>query len=254
MKRTLLLGTFVWAPVVLHAQAADPRMPMPERPTVATHAFTVAPGYFELETGVERDANQDHTHSWFAPVYMKVGLTGRMQLGVSTNVVGPASGSTGVGDAMVAVKYRVADDVPLLGAFAVLPALKLPTGDATHGTKTTDGSLLLISSHKFGDASLDINYGYTHRSGNGDHAPINASVWTVSGGVPVTEQIGLAIEVFGYPRTTGPSGAASTTALLGGPTFAVGPYAVIDLGGIARLRGPQANSFYAGLTYNLGHF
>jgi hypothetical protein len=245
----------MFAVAVAAAQSpADPRTPMPERPTVATHAFTVAPGYFELETGVERDANRDRTHSWFAPVYMKVGLASRAQLGVSVNVVGPAGANTGVGDATLALKYRIADDVPVIGAFAVLPAIKFPTGGAEHGTTTTDASLLLISSHKFGDAALDINFGYARRSGRGDHAPVDATLWTVSGGIPVTEKIGLALEVFGFPRTTGAAGAASTAAFLGGPTFAVGPHAVIDIGGIARLAGPQANSFYAGLTYNLGRF
>ena len=33
----------------------DPRQVQPERPTVATHAGTVAPGYLEIETGVESE-------------------------------------------------------------------------------------------------------------------------------------------------------------------------------------------------------
>jgi glucose-1-phosphate thymidylyltransferase len=41
---------------ILSAQTApDPRAVQPERPTVATHAGTVAPGWVELETGVEFD-------------------------------------------------------------------------------------------------------------------------------------------------------------------------------------------------------
>ncbi len=43
-------------------------------------------------------------------------------------------------------------------------------------------------------------------------------------------------------------------ALLAGPTLAVGSHAVIDLGAILHLKGPQPDAFYAGITYNLGRF
>jgi hypothetical protein len=160
-----------------------------------------------------------------------------------------------VGDLTVALKYRVADDVPFLGAIAVLPSVKLPTGgNAALGTTTTDVSLLAISSHKFGDAALDVNGGYTRRSGDGTHAPKDATFWTVAGGIPITQTIGLAMEVFGYPGTKGETGSPPTTAILAGPTCAIGRYAVFDLGGILHVHGPQPDAFYAGITVNLGHF
>ena len=43
----LPLGTAV-------AQAADPHAAQPERPSVATHAHTVAPGWAEVELGFAR--------------------------------------------------------------------------------------------------------------------------------------------------------------------------------------------------------
>mgnify|MGYP001332515695 CR=1 FL=1 len=242
-------------PALLAAQApSDPRAPMPERPTVATHAFTVTPGFFELETGLERDANRDKTQLWVAPVYIKVGLAKRAQLGVLASVVRPPGGTTRVGDLTLGLKYRLAENLPLAGALAVFSAVKLPIADAAHGTTTTDGSLMLISSHKFGDAALDVNLGYTRRSGDGTHAPVNATLWTVSGGFPLGENVGLAVEVFGYPGTSGPSGAEPSVALLSGPTFTVGLHAVVDFGAILRFKGPQPNALYAGITYNLGHF
>lgn len=249
--RAFLLGLAVPAGLVAQS-ATDPRSPMPERPTVATHAFTVAPGIVELETGVERDHNADRTNSWFAPVYLKLGLAPRAQLGVAANVVGPAEGNAGIGDLTLGVKYRVVDDLPIVGAFAILPSVKLPTGDAAHGTRTTDASMLFISSHKWGDAALDVNVGYTHRTGDGSHAPKDATLWTVSGGVPLAGAAGLAFEVFGYPGTGGATGSEPVVATLFGPTFNVGDHAVADLGGIVRLRGPQPNALYAGLTYNIG--
>src|SRR5207248_820985 len=50
---SLVLGLCRWQPVL--AQARDPHEVQPERPTVATHAGTVAPGWIELEWGSEWD-------------------------------------------------------------------------------------------------------------------------------------------------------------------------------------------------------
>src|SRR5437764_1362781 len=40
----------------------DPHAVQPERPTVATHAGTVAPGWSEIEAGIERDRYADGSH------------------------------------------------------------------------------------------------------------------------------------------------------------------------------------------------
>jgi hypothetical protein len=45
-----------------------------------------------------------------------------------------------------------------------------------HGTGTTDPNLLFISSHKLGPVAMDLNVGYTRRSGDGSVAPTSASV------------------------------------------------------------------------------
>jgi hypothetical protein len=231
---------------------SDPRAPKPERPTVATHAWTVAPGVFELETGVEWDINSDHTHTLSLPNLLKIGVARQAQLGVQTVVNRPAGGALGPGDVALLLKYRVADRLPVLGAFAVIPGLKLPVGDQLHGTTTTDVSLLLISSHQLGIVALDVNLGYTRRSGDGVQVPKDATVWTVSTGFPLVRAIGMAAEVFGYPATSGPAGAPSSIALLAGPTIAFLPQAVFDVGAILRLEGPQPNALYAGMVYQLG--
>ena len=77
--RTLLLAAAVsFAPVALWGQeAADPRAVRPERPTVATHAWTVAPRYLELETGVEWDRNPDASHAVLTPTLLKIGIAAR---------------------------------------------------------------------------------------------------------------------------------------------------------------------------------
>jgi hypothetical protein len=234
--------------------APDPHAAQPERPTVATHAWTVAPGYAELETGVEWDHNPDSSFGVSTPTVLKLGVGRRAQLGVFGGLNAGTGVSLGAGDAGVVLKYRFADDLPVLGAFAVLPGIKFPAGRGDRGTHTTDGSILLISSHKLGAVALDINVGYTRRSGTGIFAPRNATVWTVSTGGPLAGAVGFAAEVFGFPGTSGPAGGAGSIAILAGPVFALKPWAVMDTGVIIRLHGDQPHAIYGGLVYNFGSF
>jgi hypothetical protein len=185
---------------------------------------------------------------------VKIGLAPRVQLGLQAASNVSTGTSLGVGDAAILLKYRVADDLLLVGAFAVLPGIKFPTGRGAHGTGTTDGSLLFISSHKIGAVGLDINAGYTRRSGDGSVVPKDVAVWTISSGGPVHGALGFAAELFGFPATSGPAGAPGSVGVLAGPVVTVRPWAVLDAGVIVRLRGEQPNAMYADLVYNFGTF
>jgi hypothetical protein len=234
----------------------DPHAAQPERPTVATHAGTVAPGWVEIEAGVERD-HLDGAHVLFTPTVLKFGIVPRVQLelaGSFQHLSGALPDYSGIGDVSAALKWRVLEHAPVLGDFAVQPSLKLPSGSASHGTGTgtTDVGLLLISSHDWGGYALDLNAGYTHRGGDGSVAPKDATLWTVSAGGPVYHALGVVVEFFGFPRTTGPAGENGTAALLTGPTYAVAKWLVLDAGVIVPLAGPQPRALYAGLTWNIG--
>jgi hypothetical protein len=254
MIRTLLLaGAVSLSPVALWAQTqTNPRATRPERPTVATHAWTIAPGYFELESGVEWDRYPDASHGLVTPTLLKIGIAARTQLGLLGSLSHPPGGRVGSGDFTVLLKQRLADHLPLLGAVAVIPGLKFPTGSLSRGTGTTDWSVLLVSSNQLGAVSLDVNAGYTRRSGDGTRAPRDASLWTIAIGAPLAGPLGLTAEVFGNPATSGPAGAASTVGFLAGPTLAVRPSLTLDCGAIIRVHGSQPNALYAGLVYNLG--
>jgi hypothetical protein len=233
--------------------STNPRDVQPERPTVATHAGTVARGYFEIETGLERD-QMGGSRSIVAPTVLKFGVASHVQVSVFGSGTQPSGFGTGLGDAGVDVKWRVVDDAPILGDFAVLPALKLPTGSATSGsgTGTTDFSLLLISSHELGPVAMDLNLGYTRRSGDGSNAPRNATLWTASFGLPAIGPLGWAAELYGFPATSGPSGQASIVAVLTGPTFLAKNWLAFDTGIIVPVSGPQPHAIYVGSVINLG--
>src|SRR2546427_13300873 len=69
-----------YRPILLSAQS--PHAANPERPTVATHAYTVAPGYVELEQGVRAQGlgNFRDQTSW--EVNLKIGVARALQLGL----------------------------------------------------------------------------------------------------------------------------------------------------------------------------
>ena len=233
------------------AGSFQPHAVQPERPSVATHAGTVAPGFAEWESGVEYDRNDDGTTAGSAPVVLKLGLTKRTQLSLQLPVTRTTEGSAGFGDVTLGVKWRLVEDHPLLQDIALLPQVKLPSG-GLRGTGTTDVGLLLINSRTLGPVGLDLNVGFTQRSGDGTRAPRTATMWAIAAGIPVHRTLGWTLECFGSPGTGGPAGASPVVAILTGPTLVARQNLELDLGIIVPVTGQQPRAIYAGLVSNLG--
>ena len=233
---------------------ADPHAVQPERPTVATHAYEVAPGWAEVEAGLEFDRYPDDSRGASAPVLLKLGVVHDLQFDLQGSVVAPAAGRTGFGDLTLGAKWKAISKSSFLGDFALQPSVTLPTGSASAGTGNgvTGYSILLISSRQIGSVEVDVNAGYTHRAGDGSTAPRDAALWTASFGGPLRGAAGWVLECFGYPATVGPAGAPATVGILGGPTLIARPWLAFDAGIIVRVRGVQPDAFYVGTVYNLG--
>jgi hypothetical protein len=248
------IGLFVRpAGLAAQAPAPDPHAVQPERPSVATHAGTVAAGWLEIEGGIERDRNAGGSHAASVPVALKIGLASRLQLNVQIPFVQPAGESTmGPGDLSIGCKWRLVERAPIVGAFAIFPSIKVPSGSDESGTGTTDVNLLFISSHELGPVDMDLNVGYTRRSGDGTAAPRQASLWTAAFGGPAHGPLGWAAEIYGYPPTSGPAGGPSIVAFLGGPTLQVRTWLALDTGVIVPIAGPQPRALYFGGVYNVG--
>ncbi|HEY1953830.1 MAG TPA: transporter [Gemmatimonadaceae bacterium] len=256
LSRSCALLLAIAPPLSAQSPVRDPHEVQPERPTIATHAGTVAKGWLELEEGGEWDKAADGSRSFFAPTNLKLGLSSNLQLNVQVALIADPrirNGNLTPGDLTLGVKYRILDDAPILGDFAVLPSLKLPTAtEGNGGTGTTDFSLLLISSHELGQVEMDINTGATRRTGDGRSAPTTAYLWTTSFGIPIRGPLGAALEIFGYPGTSGPAGGKGIAALLAGPTYLVRKWLAIDAGIISPITGPQAHAVYTGFVWNCG--
>jgi len=235
----------------------DPREAKPERPTVATHAHVVARGIVELEMGGQFQHPAPGASLFLVPTLFKIGLAARVQMDIAPGLqrISAAGESiSGLTDSQVGIKWQLTAGAPVVGDFALQSLLKLPTGSIVNGsgTGTTDLNLLAISSHAFGPLALDINVGYTRRSGDRSIVPKSSMSWTCSAAVELTERVGWVGEVFGYPGTAGPSGAPAIVAFLTGPTFVVQKYFVIDAGAIVNVSGFGGTAVYAGLTWNMG--
>ena len=253
---TLLMG----APSRAGAQAGAPPNPhaaQPERPTVATHAFTVAPGWTEIEIGTQRQQEGALSSRIAVPLLLKVGLGTRVQLDIGPGWQRSADdGGTeaGITDMIVGIKWRLADDAPVLGAFAIQSTLSLPTGSAESGRGSGKAAVnvLAISSHRIGPLSLDVNAGYTRLGGESTSAPRDSTVWTAAAAFPIAGRVGWAAEFYGYPGTSGSHGQPPVVALLTGPNLTVSPSLVFDAGAIFDIEGFGGTAIYAGLTWNIG--
>jgi hypothetical protein len=248
----ILAVTPAWA-----QEATDPREAMPERPTVATHAYVVAAGIVELETGIQWQRPRPDVGLLSGPTLFKIGLGRKLQLDVAPGWAwaGADGGrQAGFSDLVVGVKWRLAEHLPILADLSIQPTLKIPTGSLRRGTGTgtTDVNILVISSRKVGPVSLDLNLGYTRRSGDGAKAPKDSTVWTASAGIPLVGGLQWDAEIFGYPGTSGPAGYAPIVAFLTGPAFQVRRYLVLDAGLIVDISGFGGTAFYTGVTWNMG--
>jgi len=253
----MTLATIVMARIVSAQDSteSDARTALPERPTVATHAYTVAPRYVELEAGVQvaQPRNQSVAQ---VPVLLKIGLTPTLQLDLAPGYIrvrDHGNVTSGLTDFAFGVKWHALSDVPTLGDVAFQAIVSTPTAPVrTVGTGTTGLSLLGIVSHQWGSYELDVNTGVTARSGDGSHAPKWATLWTASFAAPLVDRFGAAVELFGFPGTSGVAGTPPTVGFLVGPTYAVRRWLVLDAGAVFNVANQNANSVYAGLTWNFG--
>ena len=237
--------------------ASNPHAAQPERPTVATHAYTVAPGWIEIEMGTQRQQEGALSSRLAVPLLLKVGLGTRVQLDIGPGWQRSADeggAEAGITDMIVGVKWRVADAAPLLGAFAIQSTLSLPTGspESGRGSGKAAVNVLAISSHRIGPVSLDVNAGYTRLAGESTSAPRDSTVWTAAAAFPIAGRLGWAVELYGYPGTSGPHGQPPVVALLTGPNLTVSPSVVLDAGAILDIEGFGGTAIYAGVTWNIG--
>jgi hypothetical protein len=243
LKRLSRLGVWMVVPGALAAQS--PRSANPERPTVGTHAYAVAPGFVEVEQGISARGvgGLGQATSW--DVNIKLGVSPHVQLAFFGPLYLRTGAGHGPGDWGAALKLRgaLSDRV----AVAVVPAATAPTGRARAGLGAGRALGQLV-----GVVSAD--------GPGGVHVDLNAGPLGIGAGRPqwlATASFGrgfgpwsVAAEAF---RISAGGAGARGAGILGALTFAPVPWMVLDGGGIAGVGGGSPDALFVGITTNLGH-
>ena len=241
---TRLLAFTILPGLPLGVVAQSPHAANPERPSVATHAYAVAPGYAELEQGVRAQGlgNLRDQTSW--EFNLKIGVARALQLGLFGTGYNRTGQGNGVGDVGVALKLR--RDLSSTHAVALVPAVTLPTGDGSLGLGAGRvlGSLLAVWSFELGGLlRADLNAGPVGIGAGRPQALGTASFGRALG------SWGVAAEIYGY--TSGSAGAGQG-GLLGAVTARPAEWLVVDGGGVAGLGASGRDQLFLGVTTNLG--
>ena len=233
--------------VLLISQAAvaqRPRAANPERPTVATHAYAVAPGYVELEQGLSVRGRTSFSEQTSWDLNLKIGLTPHLQLGLFGPTYLRIDGGAGIGDLGAALKAR--GDLSQKVAVALVSAVTVPTGSEAEGLGAGRalGSFMGVVSAELG--------GGLHFDANGGPTGIGAGTPQWFGSVGLSRGFGklsIATELFAF--ADGGAGPALSGAL-GSVLVTLAEWAILDVGGVVGLSDATPDQLFIGLTTNFG--
>lgn len=215
----------------------------PERPTVATHAYTVAPGYAELEQGVRAFGLRKFSEFTAWDVNLKIGLDPGLQLNLFGLPYARSGAGGGLGDVGASLKFS--RELSPKAAVAIVPAVTVPTGDNSRGLgagRTLASLVGVFSADLSGAVHLDANAG---PMGIGAGKPL----WFTSIGLSFGGSVGVATELFDF---TSGGAALRQRGFLGAVTITVSPSVVLDVGGVRGLVDGTPHQVFVGLTTNLG--
>jgi len=223
----------------------------PQRPTVSSATTTTAHRTFELEAGAVIDPG-DRLDT---PTTLKYGAGPRTEVfaGWSPLLDVDEGGvdETGVGDALVGVRHRFADETATTPSGAVQATVKLPVADEEDGLGSgeVDASFALIATRSAGDFSLNGFYELDVIGDPGGNADIGHDV-TLAGSAPVAGDWGVFGELVGSFVPERDQGAVFTIV---GVTLSPHPAVVFDVAAVVGLNedAPDFQLLF-GLTRNLG--
>ena len=211
---------------------------------MATHAYTVAPRYWELEQGFRVFGIDDLSEVSSYDFNLKIGLASSLQLGIFGAAWIRNDDGSGIGDVGVSLKWQRA--VGKRSAVALVPAVIVPTGDEIRerGAGRVLGSLVGVYSADVAEPlHIDVNTG---PFGIGAEHPL----WFTSlGASGAFGTVGWALELFDFRSRLDERG---ETGLLGAVLFTLAEWAVLDIGGVLGVGSGSADQLFIGATTNVG--
>lgn len=236
-----------------HARDDGPAV-VPYRPSVATPADLPAPGWPELEVGVQGAKGGDTARSQSSPVSFKLAWNDSWAILIGTDVYDWQRAFDGEtahsgGDTTVTLKYRwpVNDNI----ALGLELGVALPTARPPIGTGGTDWGINTIASFDYPGVHVDVNVAGA-RLGNVDagQGPWQGG-WAVAASHPLSDQFGITGEVSGLVQR----GTSAQSQVLAALNYNVSRALVLDVAVAAGLsRSAPDWQLMAGMTVRLGHW
>jgi hypothetical protein len=248
--RTTLAVTLVCCALTAHAAADDIPSVTPYRPSVSSPAALSAPGWLEVEAGVQSSNAVDPTRRQTLPYTLKLAFTPDWGIRIGGDAFvrqRNADGTTdrGFGDTSLVLKRRFAvDDASAFGAEL---GVKFPTARDSLGSGHTDVGLNGIYSSDFaGDWHVDINLMATHLGGVDAGTSAWQKGWAGSLSRNLNDKWSAGFELSGTQRR----GADSTAQALVSTSYSLSPGAVIDFGVSKGLNNASGGwSVFSGITF-----
>lgn len=200
---------FALAVIAAPATAADDPI-CADRPGKSTPTCTVAPGHWQLETGLidwslQKDGGDRSTSTVIAETLIRVGLTDRSEIQFDVTpwqrererVGGVRRQASGFGDLNILYLHRLTgEQAPV--KLALMPAVKLPTANHSIGNGKLEAALLLPTEIDIGRSPFSLNLTpevdwSADSDGRGHHA---AMTQVASLGWQATQKLSIAAELW----------------------------------------------------------
>jgi len=233
---------------VAHADGAPSVTPY--RPSVSTPAALSAPGWLEVEAGIQSSGAVDPTRRETLPYTLKLAFTPDWGIRVGGDAIvrqrnADGTADHGLGDTSLVLKRRFA--VNDASAFGLELGVKFPTARGALGSGHTDAGLNGIYSSDFApDWHVDVNLAATRLGGADPGASAWQKGWAASLSRNLSDKWSAGFELSGTRR----GGADSTSQALVSTSYSISPAAVVDFGVSKGLNSASGGwSVFSGITF-----
>jgi len=251
LPRATLAAALTCCAIAAHAaDDGDTPTVTPYRPSVSSPAALSAPGWLEVEAGVQSSQGIDPARRQTFPYTLKLAFTPDWGIRVGGDAFvrqRNADGTTdhGFGDTSIVLKRRFAiDDASAFGAEL---GVKFPTARGALGSGHTDTGLTGIYSSDFAkDWHVDVNLAATHLGGVDAGTSAWQKGWAASLSRNLNNKWSAGFELSGTQRR----GADSTAQALVSTSYSLSPGAVVDFGVSKGLNTASGGwSVFSGITF-----
>lgn len=238
---------FIAAKAVAQDQNQNPDLINPDRPGIADGSRVIAPGQFQLETGLQYERHD--VDFLFVPTLVRVGALKRLEFRVEGNTLTHANGQTGFAPISLGAKIALvqSDNGP---TFGVIVRAFPPSGTSEFKDRHFTSDIRLTADIPLGEKfSLNPNAGAARYEDNGQ--TYTAGVFALTFNYQPSARLNPFFDV-GYLSSTG-TGTAAAVTLDGGIAWIIGDDIQFDISVGQGVSGDAPRPFVSGgISIRLG--